>query len=58
VLLAGKEVGVARDDFRLLARLLFPHSHGFGLFGALEEIAVEPFLELQGGQSCQIPSHT
>jgi hypothetical protein len=27
VLLAREEVGVARDDLRLLARLLLPHAH-------------------------------
>jgi hypothetical protein len=56
VLLAREEVGVASDDLRLLARLLLPHAHGASLLGALVEIAVEPFLELQSGQSCQVPS--
>ena len=56
VLLAGEEVGVAGDDLRLLARLLLPHAHRACLLGALVEIAVQPFLELQRGQSCQFPS--
>src|SRR6185503_11083513 len=48
--------GVAGDDLRLLARLLLPYADGSSLLRSLVEIAVEPFLELQGGQNFQFPS--
>src|SRR5919204_5044343 len=37
----AKEVGVARDDRRLLRDLLLAHAHGPPLLGALEEVALE-----------------
>jgi hypothetical protein len=54
VLLAREEVGVPRNDLRLLARLLLPHPDGAHFLRALEEISVETFLELHRGQSCQV----
>ena len=44
-LVAREQVGVARDDRRLLGRLLLPHAHGPRLLGALLEVRVEPLLE-------------
>ena len=44
-LLTGEEIRVARDDRRLLGRLLLPHADRPRLLGALLEVRVEPLLE-------------
>ena len=44
-LLTGEEVGVARDDRRLLGRLLLPHADRPRLLGALLEVRIEAPLE-------------
>src|SRR2546423_1595176 len=47
-LLAAEEVGVARDDRRLLRDLLLPHANGAPFLGALVQVPLELFLELRG----------
>ena len=41
-LLAGEEIGVPRDDRRLLRGLLLPHPHRTRLLGALDPVGLEP----------------
>ena len=49
-LLAAEEVGVAADDLRLLRDLLLADAHRAPLLGALEQVPLEPRLEL--GRRC------
>ena len=45
---AAEEIGVARDDLRLLGGLLLPDPHRARLLGALEHVLAEAVLELGG----------
>ena len=45
-LLAGEEIGVARDDRRLLGDLLLPYTNRAALFGALVVVVAQPRLVL------------
>src|SRR5439155_729931 len=55
-LLQREEVAIARDDGRLLRRLLLPHPHGASLFRAVEDIAGETLLVAVGVADARRPA--